>query len=348
MRSPNIRAALICAFWLGAIPPLQADSPMPVVVIPIVKQEVPERVAAWGTLEKHPQNLHFEIDGYLTQIAVADDDRVAEGQLLARLDTTLVENRRDQASSALLYADQQLERTLELKHKGVVGQEQLDAVSSDERLKKLLLEGAEEELRKYFLYAPSAGRILRRLVDYAGPVSAATPLFVFKPDSAPWRATVEVAADNLSGIAVGDPVEASIEGFPGEGVVGRVERISGISGDRNGLFEVDVALPTVSGPLRAGMQVKVRFILARHPGYPVPLNAFFRLIGERGVLFVTGGGEQRVAHRLEVAVGLIQDNVAVVTTDLSGFDAVITQGQDHLRDGMAIEVRGDRVSSEAR
>ncbi len=312
------------------------EAPLPVITQPIARQTLAEPLTAWGSVAESSETLHFATDGLLQTIAVRDGERVVSGQPLAQLDAVLAQNQRDQAHVALRFSEKALERTRKLHAKGIVGDDQLDNASQDQALKELTLGAAEERLQRHTLRAPAAGQILRRLVDQPGPVAISTPIAVFKADSAPWRASVALAGRHLSQLALGTPVEVSVEGLAAP-LAGKVERISGVAESGSGLFMVDIALTDAPTELRSGLQVRARFTLREAQGYAVPLSAFYRLEEARGLLFLTGS--DGLAHRVEVQVGAFVGNAALVTTDLSAFEAVITQGQQHLKDGARVVPR---------
>lgn len=311
------------------------DTAVPVKIQPLTKQAVTVTVTAWGQVEEAARRLFMERAGMLTELGADTGDRVVAGQVLARLDTTIIENRRQVAEFNLRNARNKLSRTRKLKRTDVVGQDRLDDVINDHAVKQLAFEQAEEEYQKHFLRAPTAGWILERRVDHPGPVTTATPLFVFKAEAEPWAVTVKLADRHLTTLQPGQPAEVFLDDAPA--IPGKITRIARAADPGDPLYAVKIALRDPPKTPRAGQQARARLALATVEGYPVPLNAFHRLDGTRGELYVTADDHQQ-ARRVPVAFTLVNGTDAVVTTDLSAYHALIVAGRQHLKDGSRIQV----------
>lgn len=318
----------------------QAEEAVPVKICPLQKQTVNETVTAWGKLNQDAQQLYFEVDGYLNEINAKTGQTVAKDQVLARLDQVLLENQRQQAQVSLSYAQKQLTRISQLKRNKAVGQDQLDEAQSNHALKALALADVEEKLAKVVLRAPAAGKILNRLIDFPLPISAGTPLFSFKAQDEPWLATVNVAARHLHKMHMGDAAKVTLSAFPQQVLDGTIHKIAENVVSADNLYEVEVALTNAPDFLRAGMQVKAQLTLGTHKGYVVPLNAFYRITGQEGILFMFKQATGK-ASRVTVAFSFVNGTDAIVSTDLSQFSAVIVAGQMHLKEGALVEVLGD-------
>ena len=66
-----------------------------------------------------------------------------------------------------------------------MGQDQLDDVSNDYRLKALSAKHSQEEYEQYFLRAPSHEKVLHRWLDVPAFVTPAQAVFNFKTDNTP-------------------------------------------------------------------------------------------------------------------------------------------------------------------
>jgi RND family efflux transporter MFP subunit len=132
----------------------------------------------------------FERAGLLAEVAVREGDRVSAGQLLARLDTALLQARRRELAAGLAQAEADLalaEATL-TRHRGSVQQgavtrQALDEAQAAERaavaaldLARARVGSVDLDIARSTLYAPFAGAVTRRLADEGRVLQAGEPV----------------------------------------------------------------------------------------------------------------------------------------------------------------------------
>ncbi|MEL7213888.1 MAG: efflux RND transporter periplasmic adaptor subunit [Pseudomonadota bacterium] len=143
--------------------------------------------------------LSFEFGGRLSQLLVEEGTEVAEGALLARLDTALLSaeaNRLDASRAATVaqldFAESRLKRALALRKDGFSSQEAVDQAQAtrDELQNRIretdaLLASVAINLEKSELFAPFAGRVGLRNVDGGETLAAGTPVLTLIETAAP-------------------------------------------------------------------------------------------------------------------------------------------------------------------
>ncbi len=141
----------------------------------------------------------FEQGGTVTEIAVDEGDAVAQGALIARLDTRLIDAEADRlrATRQALSAQQELarrtsERQQKLNEQGFASTQSLDQASLglaelSARIAEIdaALVGIAVQLEKAELNAPFAGRIAMRSVDVGAAVGSGAPVVTLLEDRAP-------------------------------------------------------------------------------------------------------------------------------------------------------------------
>ncbi|MEL6643289.1 MAG: efflux RND transporter periplasmic adaptor subunit [Pseudomonadota bacterium] len=144
-------------------------------------------------------DLSFELGGRLIDIAADEGDLVSEGQVIARLDTAILqaEAARLQSSRAatearLTFATSQLERTQRLRDQGHVSAAALDqAQATYDELTNAMAEieaaaaSVAININKSVIRAPFAGQIGNRLVDAGTTLAAGQPVLTVIETSAP-------------------------------------------------------------------------------------------------------------------------------------------------------------------
>ncbi|MHA7834666.1 MAG: biotin/lipoyl-binding protein, partial [Algiphilus sp.] len=132
LTSTRAAGLLGLALMLGACTQddvVQAEPPPPRAVRAVQPEPAPAfpDIRVTGRLElRDEQRLAFRVPGIVEQVAVRAGDRIEQGQLLARLDTTEVDAAVEQAEAAADKALRDLERGRRLRAESVITQQQLD------------------------------------------------------------------------------------------------------------------------------------------------------------------------------------------------------------------------------
>ena len=109
---------LLCLILVGALaacdqqPAAPAPEPRPVRVVSVAERADSTIVTLTGTIQAETEvNIGFRIDGRVVERLVNVGDRVAAGQMIARLDPTNEENGLRAARAALVAAEAQMVET---------------------------------------------------------------------------------------------------------------------------------------------------------------------------------------------------------------------------------------------
>lgn len=184
-----------------AAPGAEAASATPVETVPVrLETGYTVRRAFVGQIE--PQRtvaLSFELPGQLTAIEVDEGMEVEEGQVLAALDTSLLETERRQllasksaTEAQLNFALQTLARNEELTDRGFATQANLDgAIARRDELTGRIAEieaaiaNVDVRLAKSEIRAPFDGRISSRFVDGRESLNSGQPVLELVEQGAP-------------------------------------------------------------------------------------------------------------------------------------------------------------------
>lgn len=143
--------------------------------------------------------IGFELAGKLKQLTVDSGDRVENGQLLAQLDTRLLEAERQEIDASLSQNDADLNlarstlnRSLELQKQGYTSEQQLDELKGQlnsllAARKRLVASKHANALRieKSSLLAPFNGVISKRNSNLGEVVALGTPIFTLVQNKNP-------------------------------------------------------------------------------------------------------------------------------------------------------------------
>lgn len=165
----------------------------------------------------------FELAGKIKRLAVDSGDSVAKGQLLAELDTVLLEAEKqellaslNQNNADLELAQSTLNRSLELKKQGYASDQTLDELkgqlNSLKAAKSRLnasLQANTLRIEKSRLIAPFSGTIAKRSNNLGEVVTAGSPIFVLVEDNNP-QANVGVTVNIAQTLSNGTPLPITV------------------------------------------------------------------------------------------------------------------------------------------
>ena len=187
------RAEAVPAPEAAPLIPVTAAAPEFVTEFEVARRFVGQIEAARTT------EMSFELSGQLEEITVDEGDDVLEGQVVARMDQTLLyaskrrlEASRDATEAQLRFADQTVERNNALTERGFTSQAGLDEARArqDELRARIAeieadLETVNIRLEKSLIVAPFSGRITERFVDGGETLSAGQPVAGLVETAAP-------------------------------------------------------------------------------------------------------------------------------------------------------------------
>lgn len=312
-------------------------------------QEVPGTVMAASS-----SMVASRLMGTVVEVPVSSGDRVAAGQLLARLDDREMKARmaqaravRNEASKGLAMARENrnlaettYNRFQALFAEKALSRQELDKVATQRRVAVLEYERAlemqaradagvrEAEVALAFtrITAPVSGLVSSRTVDPGSMALPGVPLFTVE-DTSSFRVEARVAEAHVGALAPGMAVEVRI---PAENrrLAGTVSEVVPSLDPRSRTFLVKVA---VSGEgLASGQFARVRFPRAREEVLLLPTGAVVRRGQLTGVYLVQDN--QVVTYRL-VRIGRRYENKVELLSGIRANDRVVVAGLERVKDG---------------
>ncbi len=326
--------------------------PVPVRTVVVEPEDVVETLDLSADL--HPDRravLAAEVSGTIERLLVDDGDRVAEGELLAAVDTRALEQNLAEARAVYERALDDYERAEALYEKRSVTRSDLVAARTEKDVAKARLDSAELRLEKSRLEAPWAGRVAATRVevgDYVVPGQAMVELV----DVDPLKVRAPVSATDVPYVEVGESVTIRVSSLPGEEIQGRVVRLAAELDPDARTLGLEAEIPNPDGRLKPGMLARLRLPRQRLEGaLLIPLDAPIDMEDRKVVYVMTGGVAERRTVRLGATIG---DRV-VVEEGLRPGDRVIVQGQGRVAPGEPVAEqeprpapdRGDGAAEEA-
>lgn len=294
-------------------------------------------------------SVGFEVGGTIDEVLVDEGDRVAEGAVLARLNTDRLRARRQErvASAARAEADRDLaairrDRVAELRQRKATTEREWDEVVARFDAATAALASAEAavasldvELAKSEIAAPFDAIVSERWADPGRVVPAGADVMELLESDRP-RVRVAIGGAAIDELAIGDKWSIEIGGRAYDGELTAVlprrgEVIRGV----DALVTLDATL----GELRAGDLARMTVSRSvEEPGHWLPIDALTR--GERGLwaayaVQADAYGVDRLA-RVDVELLHVDGDRAFVRSGLPAGSLVVTGGLHRVAAGMAV------------
>lgn len=281
--------AAAAAWWWFARPPLvHAET---VSIGPAV-----DAVYATGTVEPVLwARIGPLVKGRLIALETEEGERVAAGQVLARLDDTVARAQLAEAEARANFLREEAGRLRALAAREIVAQAAFDRAESEARAAAAIVAAARQRLDDYVMRAPMEGVVLRRDGEIGEVIDTNNTVFVVG-ERRPLRITAEVDEEDIVRVEPGQRVLVKADAFPGRPLEGRLAEITPKGDPRLKVYRVRIALPDDT-PLLVGMSVEANIIVRETPRAVLAPAASVR---DGAVFVIEDGAVRRVTVRLGV------------------------------------------------
>jgi RND family efflux transporter MFP subunit len=288
--------------------------------------------------------LSAEVGGVLEAYKVDVGDRVRQGQILLKIDSTDYRLALKEAEANLAVAQAQLDASKQTfeRSKNLLPEKVItpDAFEKSEAAYKsarasvtrvtVAVDIATERLKKTRIGAPFAGLIAARMVEKGQTVAPGQPLMTLV-DLNPIRVIVYLTAKDYVHLDRDDPVSVIIEASPNTSLKGRIDRIGIKADERTNSFDVEILVDNPNFSLKAGMTARVRLTpVLIHDAILIPQSAvLYRK--DREEVFVVGPDQKAEARQVEL--GRWQGSQVQILKGLASGDKLIITGGQYLESG---------------
>jgi RND family efflux transporter MFP subunit len=348
------------ALSLGACKRGDADAraesaPKPLVVgtenVAVVR---PDRIetgpAISGSLQAEQEaTLRAQVAGAIVETYAEQGQRVAAGQLLAKIDDTAIRDAYLSARSAVTSAQASLdvarreaERAETLLKAGAIAEREAEnarralttaqAAFADARARYV---AQEKQLEYTKITAPFEGAVSARQVSAGDVVQPGTALYTVV-DPTTMRLEASVPAEQITSVKPGQPVSFTVSGYPGRAFAGRISRVSPSADPTTGQVRIYVSIPNTGRALVAGLFAEGRVATDARDALVVPATA----VNLRGLTPSVMRIKNGRAQRADVAVG-VQDAATErveIRSGLAAGDTVLLGAAQAVNPGTPVQV----------
>ncbi len=325
-------------------PAAAGDPPVRVVVATAAKVRVPSEVQAAGAvLPLVRVSPGTKILGRVERVLVDAGEKVARGQLLARLESrdleaavAMAQAGVESADAALENARAQRDRMLGLTERGSATAKNLEDASAAFRMAQAGLAQAQAGLaaaKVMLSYAeirsPLAGWVVERRIEAGDMASPGAPLFTLE-DLSKVKVEVQVAEADIEGLLPGAPAVVETLGRRAPATIDAVVP-AGEAASRT--FTVRLLLENPDGALKSGMFARAAFPRGEEELLLVPETAIVTRGQLEGVFVAGDDGKARLRW---LRTGRRSDGRAAVISGLEPGERYLVAPPTGLVDGAAI------------
>ena len=297
-------------------------TPADVAVVEV--RELARSISFSGSLMPLVQTtLKSKVPGEVQQVLVREGETVGQGQLMARVDTSVLQMQHDAQNAALEEAKAKLsiaqknrENNRQLLRQKFISQNAYDTTESTYDASVALMKSAEAQLRMAKrsledaeIRAPFSGIVAKKIVNPGEKVQVDSPLFALV-DLARMEIEAPAPASEVPAVKPGQQATFRVDGFGDRVFQGRVERINPTTDPGSRAITLYISVANRDLALRGGMFAKGQIVVDRTTAATViPLSAVRDEAGQTYVFTIENGKIARRAVRIgatEPQQGLVE------------------------------------------
>lgn len=273
-------------------------------------------------------NITAQAGGRVKQILVAVGDRVAAGQVVARMEAT-------QASAAqiqLADAKTNFARMDELYKVGGISKAQWEQAKSALEQAKLSYGNVSENT---LLRSPISGFVTAKNYDNGDVTSPAQPILVIQQVS-PLKVVVNVSEQYYTRLKPGLEASLSVEALGTQSFSGRITKVYPTVDATTHTVGVEIEVANKDQRLRPGMYARLSLDFGTRQALTISDKAIVRQAGS-GIRYVYVLKEGKAVYR-EVELGELQDGRYEVLSGIEPGEQLIISAPSRLKNGAAVKL----------
>jgi HlyD family secretion protein len=289
--------------------------------VEVQRGDVESVVSSTGTLQATTTvEVGTQVSGQIAEIYVDFNDHVTKGQLIARIDPTLLQQEvrsaeasLEKSKAELEQAQRELDRMQRLYDRKAAteseyntAQYQAAVAQASYKSAQINLERARRNLTYTEIRAPINGVVLERTVDVGQTVAAslsAPKLFLIAEDLSELEILASVDESDIGQIHNGQKVRFTVQAYPNEPFSGTVDQVRLQSSVQENVvnYTVVASVENPDGRLLPGMTATVDFIIQRENDVLKVPNAALRFRPTEEMLAVLRERQQQRTHEAGAA-----------------------------------------------
>ncbi len=283
-----------------------------------------------------------EVAGRVAAIPFAEGKRVNAGDVILKLDDSLVRAELADVEARFKLAKANMDRANELARTGNVTERARDEAASSFGVASAAVELAKVRLSKTTITAPFSGVVGIRNTSVGAYLAVGTQVVNLEKID-PLKVDFSVPEIYLANIGVGQEVEVSVDAIANRTFVGIIQAIDPMVDVNGRSLSIRARLPNPEGVLRPGLfaRINIKGLVERNV-VMVPESAIVPRAGETFIFRIENGR----AVESKVKLGERRAGQVAIVEGLPINATVVTAGHQRLRDGSIVDVVSAGAPSE--
>lgn len=298
------------------------EEEVPVNVFKVARGTFQDILSAMGTIKGGSEiELRFQVAGVIKSFDFREGDKVAKGEVIARLD-------QNDALLKLKQAQIELEEYEKLYSIGAIVQSKLEQARLAARL-------ASSEFEKTYLRAVKDGIIGDKSVEVGEFITPNVKVATLVNLE---NVVVElgIIEKEIDRVFLGQKVTVNVDTYPGIDFTGMVSNISPLIAGKSKTLTVKANLDNPGGLLLPGMFARIKIsIFEKENALLIPSDSLDRSTGEFRVFVV---GEGNVAYAQPIEVAYLSSDYAQIAGGLDEGELVVVEKPETLADGKRVRI----------
>lgn len=279
-----------------------------------------------------------EINGQVKELLVSEGDRVENGQLLAKLNTSITENNIQEVKTQLELATTLFEKQTLLWEKNIGSEVQyLQAKNNKESLESRL-QTLLAQLDMAYIKSPINGIVDRVFIE-AGELAMPGMQIMQVVNLSALNIMADVSERYLPVIRKGDNVDLSFPSFPELDMKVKVHRVGNVIKMGNRTFPVELKINNVDGMLKPNVLAIIKFLdFSDDKALVVPSIIIKKDIVGEYIYVVRESEGKNIAKKVYISTGLSYNDETMVVSGLNQGDKAIVEGYSLVTDGTEVKI----------
>jgi len=313
----------------------QEKPPVNGVTLLISPTSISDRINLPGAIEPWTDlQLLAKIQGTVTEVLVAEGDRVHEGDIIARIEEADYRIALDRARAAFNQTRADFDRDKSIYAKGMIPTAELETRRTNLATAKADLEEAELHYSRCAIVAPMSGVIKTLDAKVGLMLSIGDPIArILEIDRL--KGVIGIPESDVSEVRPLKTVELSIQALGGEKIIGKSYFFSPAPDSVARLYELELEIDNHDGRILPGMFVRANII--KKTVKNVVVIPFYSVISRQNEQFVFVE-KDGVAQKRNVTLGIMDGWMVEIPEGLAAGDHLVVEGHRDLEDGQQINV----------
>ncbi len=291
-----------------------------------------------GTVEsENALDVSFLVVGNIEQMYATEGQKVAKGQLLAKLNTASLKSAHDLTVASLQQAQDAYKRMSAMYENNSLPEIQYIDVKTKLEQARSSEAIARKNLQDGNIYAPQSGVIGRRYLEPGANVMPGTPVYNIM-DISSVKVKTAIPEGEISAIHNGALCQIKISALNNETFEGKVIEKGVSANPISHTYDIKIKINNPAGKIMPGMVCRSYLGSSSKTGViVVPIKSV--QVDYSGKRFVWLKDKQNKAVYKEVTLGNLSENGVQITSGLQPDDELITEGYQNISNGTLVTVK---------